>query len=305
MSWSGVFPAVTTKFHADESLNVRAMESHIKRQLAAGVDGIIVLGSLGENATLSFDEKIEVVKLAASITQGKVPLLSTVAETTTKGACRFAEAAAAAGAQGFMLLHGMLYPSDPRETMTHFRAVAKATDRDIMLYNNPMAYRVDVTPEMFAELADESRFVAIKESSDDVRRVTDIRNLVGDRYRLFTGVDDLALESLMLGADGWVAGLVCAFPEETVALYKLAKAGRIAEALPIYRWFMPLLHLDVNTKFVQNIKLAEAMAGPAGSEAAAAETVRAPRLILAGDERAKVEAIIRRALETRPTLPVL
>jgi len=298
MVWSGVFPAVTTKFHADESLDPGAMETHLQRQLAAGVDGIIVLGSLGENTTLGFDEKIEVIRLAVSTIQGRVPLLSTVAETTTRGACRFAEAAAAAGVDGFMLLHGIPYPSDSRETIQHFRTVAGAVDRDIMLYNNPVAYRVDVTPEMLAELADEPRFVALKESSDNVRRVTDILNLVGDRYGIFTGVDDLALESLLLGATGWVAGLVGAFPEETVALYRLAKGGRIAEALSLYRWFMPLLHLDVNTKFVQNIKLAEAMVG------LGTETVRGPRLPLVGEERAKVESLIRHALETRPLLPI-
>ncbi|GIV57731.1 MAG: hypothetical protein KatS3mg042_0644 [Rhodothermaceae bacterium] len=197
-----------------------------------------------------------------------------------------------------MLLPPMLYRSDRRETITFLRTVAAATDRPIMLYNNPVAYGVDVTPEMFAELADEPRFVAIKESSDDVRRITDIVNRVGDRYRIFCGVDDIALEALLLGADGWVAGLVCAFPEETVALYELARAGRLAEARALYRWFMPLLHLDVSTKLVQNIKLAEAMVG------LGTEHVRPPRLPLEGEERARIREIIAAALAKRPALPV-
>ena len=229
------------------------------------------------------------------MSSGKVPVLSGVAETSTAAACRFAETASKNGANGFMLLPGMQYAADPRETMHHFRTVAACTNLPIMLYNNPVAYRIDVTPEMFAELADEPKFIALKESSDDVRRITDIRRLVGERYAIFTGVDDLALESFVLGAVGWVAGLVCAFPKETVALYKLATAGRMDEALTLYRWFTPLLHLDVSTKFVQNIKLAEAIVGRG------TEHVRAPRLPLTGSERAAVEKTVRAALETRPT----
>jgi 4-hydroxy-tetrahydrodipicolinate synthase len=201
------------------------------------------------------------------------------------------------GAEGFMLLPPMQYVSDERETERYLRTVAAASDRPVMLYNNPVSYRVDITPAMFARLADEPKFVAIKESSDDVRRISDIRNLVGDRFALFTGVDDIAMESLLLGAAGWVAGLVCAFPCETVALYGLVKARRVEEALALYRWFMPLLHLDVSTKFVQNIKLAEAKADGGN------ERVRLPRLPLAGEERARVEQTIAVALATRPTLP--
>lgn len=298
-SWQGVFPALTTKFTPDEKLDIPAMEKHFKWQLEAGVHGLIVLGSLGENGTLTADEKQEIVRLALRVSNRRVPVLAGVAETTTARACTFAERAAAEGIDGFLLLPPMQYVSDKRETNQHLRTVAKATDRPIMLYNNPVAYRVDITPEMFAQLADEPKFVALKESSDNVRRVTDIRNLVGDRYRLFVGVDDLALESLLLGADGWVAGLVCAFPKETVALYKLAKAGRLEEALALYRWFTPMLHLDADVKFVHYIKLAEAMAG------VGTERMRAPRLPLTGDERRDAEAIIRKALETRPVLPVL
>ncbi|HEY6952395.1 MAG TPA: dihydrodipicolinate synthase family protein, partial [Bacteroidota bacterium] len=201
------------------------------------------------------------------------------------------------GADGFMLLPGMQYVSDKRETMQHFRTVAAASTKPIMLYNNPVAYRVDTTPEMFAELAGEKKFVALKESSEDVRRISDIRNLVGDRYQIFIGVDDLAMESLMLGAVGWVAGLVCAFPRETVVLFELIKAGRIPEALELYRWFLPLLHLDASVKFVHYIKLAEAIVG------CGTEYVRAPRLPLAGEERSKIQNIIRKALKHRPKLP--
>jgi len=237
------------------------------------------------------------VAAAVRVSAGKIPVLSGVAETSTAAACRFVGDAARLGASGFMVLPGMQYVSDRRETLAHFRSVAAASDRPIMLYNNPVAYRVDVTPEMFAELADEPKFVALKESSDDVRRIADIRALVGDRYAIFTGVDDLALESLLDGAVGWVAGLVCAFPKETVALYKLVKARDIENALKLYRWFTPLLHLDVSIKFVQNIKLAEAIVG------CGTEHVRAPRMPLTGPERSRVESIVRKALDTRPSLP--
>ncbi len=295
--WSGVFPAITTKFKADHSLDLIAIEKHCHAMLAAGAHGIIVTGSLGENGALSFEEKQEVLKVAVAVSKGKVPVLAGVAETTTAAACRFVEKGAANGADGFMLLSPMQYPSDLRETLHHLRAVATASPKPIMLYNNPVSYRVDLTPEMFVELADEPKFVAIKESSDNVRRITDIYNAVGERYQIFTGVDDLALESLLLGAVGWVAGLVCAFPRETVVLYHLAKAGRLEEARALYRWFMPLLHLDVSTKLVQNIKLAEAMTGLGN------ENVRPPRLPLAGEERARVERVIAHALATRPLLP--
>lgn len=295
--WEGVFSAVTTKFKKNGDLDSGMLEKHYKMQFDAGVHGLVVLGSLGENATLSADEKQEVIKLAVAVSNGRFPIIATVAETTTAGACRFVEKAALNGVEGFMVLPGMQYVSDPRETMQHMRSVASASSKPIMLYNNPVAYRVDITPEMFAMLADEPKFVAIKESSDDVRRINDIINLVGDRYQIFTGVDNLALESLVIGAVGWVAGLVCAFPRETVVLYLLVKAGRIQEALELYRWFFPLLHLDVSVKFVQNIKLAEAIVG-CGSE-----YVRAPRLPLVGDERKQVEKVVRTALKHKPKLP--
>lgn len=295
--WEGIFPALTTKFKNDLSVDLSAIEKHIQFQLDAGVHGLVVLGSLGENMTLTQQEKLDIVKMTLDATKGKVPVISCVAETSTAKACEYAEQATEIGADGFMVLPAIPYPSDRRETITHYRTIAKATDRPIMIYNNPVAYKVDITPEMFAEMADEPRFVAIKESSDNIRRLTDIINLVGNRYQIFCGVDDLAMESLVLDASGWLAGLVCAFPRETVVLYELIKAGRIQEALPIYRWFMPLLHLDVSTKFVQNIKLVEQLVG------VGTELVRPPRLTLVGEERARVEQIVKTALANRPVLP--
>lgn len=296
ISWEGVFPAVTTPFTRDLALDRQAMLDQYRSQVEAGVHGLVVGGSLGESSTLTRDEKLEVLGAALEAADGRVPVLCGVAERATAEACRFAEAAAARGADGFMVLPPLLYVSDGRETLAYLREVARATDRPVMVYNNPVAYKVDVTPELFAELADEPTVVAIKESSDDVRRITDIKNLVGDRYRIFCGVDNIALEALLLGADGWLAGLVCAFPEETVAIYELARAGRVEEAVEVYRWFMPLLHLDVSPKLVQNIKLAQSMVGR-GSE-----HVRPPRLPLAGAERARVVATVERALAERPSL---
>lgn len=296
VNWSGIFPAVTTKFTEADTLDYAEMERHFAAQIDAGVHGIIVTGSLGESSVLSLEEKQEVLKVALSVSGGRVPVLAGVAESTTKKAIWSVEQGVKNGADGFMLLPGMLYKSDRRETLHHFRTVAQASEKPIMIYNNPVAYGVDVTPEMFDELADEPTFVALKESSDNVRRITDIYNRVGDRYRIFTGVDNLAFESLVLGAVGWVAGLVCAFPRETVVLYDLVQAGRIEEARTLYRWFMPLLHLDVSTKLVQNIKLAEAMVGLGN------ERVRAPRLPLAGEERERAKQIIADALAKRPVL---
>ncbi|MFT5514977.1 MAG: dihydrodipicolinate synthase/N-acetylneuraminate lyase [Rhodothermales bacterium] len=294
INWKGVFPAVTTAFDQNNAIDRHWMGVNIEAQIEAGARGIIVSGSLGEASTLSMDEKEELVGMTVAIAAGRVPVVCGVAQRTTDDACRMAERVAGAGGQGIMLLPPMLYTSDSRETMHFLRTVAAATDLPIMLYNNPVAYNVDVTPAMLQELADEPKFEAIKESSDDVRRITDIINLVGDRYRIFTGVDNVALEALMLGAVGWVAGLVDAFPRETVAIYNLATQGRYDEALQIYRWFMPLLHLDVNVKLVQNIKLAETMVG------LGTERVRAPRLPLAGAERERVIQIIETALATRP-----
>jgi len=295
--WAGVFPAVTTKFKEDESLDHAEMERHFNFQIESGVHGLVVCGSLGENGTLTLDEKQDILKTALSVSDGRVPVLLTVAETTTAEAKRCLERGQQNGVDGFMVLPPMRYVSDRRETLVYLRELAKVSAKPVMIYNNPVAYGVDVTPGMFAELAEEPTFVAIKESSNDVRRITDIINLVGERYRIFCGVDNIALEALVLGGDGWLAGLVTAFPKETVAIYNLVKAGRIAEAVQIYRWFRPVLDLDVSTKLVQNIKLAETLAGVGN------ERVRAPRLPLAGTEREAVVATITKALETRPALP--
>jgi len=297
--WQGVYPAVTTKFKKDFSIDHQTMEQHLVAQIESGVHGLVVVGSLGENGTLSLNEKQQVLKIAVSVSNGRVPVLATLAEANTTDACRFAQLTVENGGDGIMALPPMRYKSDRRETLEYFRTIAKATELPIMVYNNPIDYGVDVTPEMFVELAEEEKFVAIKESSRDVRRITDLINLLDDRYQIFCGVDDLALECLVLGADGWLAGLACAFPRETVIIYNLQKAGRFKEALAIYRWFMPLLHLDVSTKLVQNIKLAETMVGIGN------ENVRPPRLPLADEERQLVIEIIEKALDLRPKLPEL
>lgn len=293
-SWKGVLPAVTTQFNADQSLNLAATTDHVEKLIRSGVDGLIMLGTVGENCSLDYAEKLEVLRAVVRRVEGRVPVLTGVAECTTALACRFAADAHKAGVTGLMVLPGMVYKSDPRETMTHFRAVARATDLPIMCYNNPVSYGVDITPAMFAELADEPRFVAIKESSENVRRITDLKNVCGERYLLFCGVDDLVLESVVLGAVGWVSGLVNAFPAENRLLWDLATAGRYAEAVKVYRWYTPLLHLDTHPKLVQYIKLAMAETG-LGSE-----TVRAPRLPLAGKEREEILGLIRSAIKTRP-----
>jgi 4-hydroxy-tetrahydrodipicolinate synthase len=294
VTWSGVYPAVTTQFNTDQSLNLEATAAHAEHLIRAGVHGLIMLGSVGENTVLDPAEKRAILATAIEAVQGRVPVLSGVAESSTAGACRFAADAEAAGADGLMVLPAMIYKTDRRETVGHFRAVARASDLPVMCYNNPVSYGTDLTPEMFAELADEPTLVAIKESSDDVRRITDLVNLVGERYILFCGVDDLILEAALLGVSGWVAGLVNAFPEESVRLWDLAAAGRWAEARALYRWFTPLLHLDVHVKLVQYIKLAQAMAG------LGTETTRAPRLALAGEERKRIAAIIQAGLDARP-----
>lgn len=294
VSWRGVFPAVCTQFHPDQSLNIPGTLAHVEAQLAAGVHGLVMMGSVGENTALESAEKKELLKATIEHVRGRVPVLTGVAEYTTAQACRWAADAAKLGADGLMVLPPMVYLSDARETMTHFRTVAKATDRPIMVYNNPPAYKVDITPEMFAELADEPRFACIKESSDNPRRITDLINLTGDRYVLFAGVDDLFLECLMLGAVGWVSGLVNAFPAENRLIWDLATAGKWQEALAVYRWYTPVLHLDTHVKLVQYIKLASAECGY-GSE-----LCRAPRLPLVGEERERVLAVIRRAIATRP-----
>jgi dihydrodipicolinate synthase/N-acetylneuraminate lyase len=293
--WHGILPAVTTKFDEDGALDAREMERCYKLQIDAGVDGLIVCGSLGEASTLDPDEKLELLRIACRVAEGR-PVLLTISDGSTRNAAKLVEAGAKAGASGFMVLPGLPYKSDPRETATHMRTVARAGGLPVMIYNNPPAYGVDITPEQLADLADEPLFIAIKESSDNVRRITDIINLSGDRFQVFTGVDNLALESFAMGAVGWVAGLVAAFPRETVAIWRLMQEGRLEEARTIYRWFRPLLDVDVSTKLVQNIKLVEALV--IGSN----DRCRAPRLPLAGEERRRIEKIVRDALSAREVM---
>ncbi|MFT0859963.1 dihydrodipicolinate synthase family protein [Ancylobacter sp. G4_0304] len=293
--WSGVLPAVTAKFTEDGRLDFKEMERCFAKQIAAGVDGLIVNGSLGEGPMLSHDERLDVLHVAQGVAGGR-PVLMTIADASTRDCASLAGRAAKAGASGLMVVPSLVYHTNPKETVATLSTVAASADLPVMIYSNRIAYRVDVTLEIMEQLARDERFVAVKESSDDIRRTVEIQNHFGDRFDVFTGVDNLAFEALALGAVGWVAGLVIAFPEETVAIYRLMQAKRYDEALAIYRWFRPLLDLDVSTYLVQNLKLVEAMV--IGTN----ERVRAPRLPLEGEQRAKVEKIVREALATRPQL---
>ena len=294
--WKGVFPALTTKFTSDDKLDLPLFEKNLNAQLAAGVTGIILGGTLGEASVLSTDEKETLVKFAVKKCADKVPVILNIAEGSTKEALQQAGYAKAWGAKGIMMLPPMRYKSDHRETVTYFKTVADATGLPIMIYNNPVDYKIEVTLDMFAELIECKNIQAVKESTRDVSNVTRMKNRFGDRIKILCGVDTIAMEELCLGADGWVAGLVCAFPAETVAIYKLVKAGKIEEAAKIYRWFMPLLELDIHPKLVQYIKLAETQAG-IGSE-----NVRAPRLALIGKEREAVLKIINDGIAARPNI---
>ncbi|PWK18281.1 dihydrodipicolinate synthase family protein [Xanthomarina spongicola] len=297
IQWKGVMPAVTTKFTDADELDLKMFEVNIKAQLEAGVHGIVLGGTLGEASTLLDEEKRMLTTTTVDIVKGKVPVLINVAEQTTKAAIQAAHKAEEDGAQGLMMLPPMRYKSGDRETVEYFKAVANNTSLPIMIYNNPVDYKIEVSLDMFEELLKCNNIEAVKESTRDTTNITRIKNRFGDRLKIMTGVDTIALESLLLGADGWVAGLVCAFPAETVAIYELQKAGRIKEALEIYRWFMPLLELDINAKLVQNIKLAEVATG------IGTDNVRAPRLPLIGDERKHVLKVIEEGLKNRPTLP--
>lgn len=292
--WAGVFPAVTTKFKPNEDLDHAEMERHFEFQIENGVHGLLTCGSLGEASTLSFDEKLAVTRTALDVANGRVPVLVNVSETRTANACRFVEQARAMGVQGFMVMPSVLYAADAREAKDNLRTIAQAAQLPIMVYNNPVSYKVDLTPDDFKDLADCEWIVAIKESTDNIRRITDLRNAVGHRYQLFMGVDDLSFEGLAVGADGLLAGLVVAFPKETVTLYKLMQAKRWDEALKLYQWFMPLMHLDVSNKLVQNLKLVEFLVGVGN------ENVRRPRQPLQGAERERVALIVQQALATRP-----
>ena len=296
VSWRGVFPAVTTQFRPDGSLDIGSTQRGIEEQIRAGVHGLIILGTVGENCSLEPQEKRQILAAAKEAVARKVPVLSGVAEYTTAQAAAFARECEKIGIDGLMVLPGMVYKADEREALAHFRAVAAASGLPIMIYNNPPAYNVDVTPEGFKELASERRVVAIKESSENPRRLTDIVNLTGDRYALFCGVDDLVLESVLLGAVGWVSGLVNVFPKESVRLWELAVKGDWERARAIYRWFMPTLHLDTSPKLVQMIKLGQKIVGSGSA------VTRAPRLALEGEELARVTRLYEEAIANRPTL---
>lgn len=293
VNWKGIYPAVTTKFYENGQLDLDTFETNICSQIEAGVHGIVLGGSLGEASTLKNSEKLELVEKTLELVDGKIPVIMNIAEKTTSDAIHAAKSAQDLGASGLMILPPMQYKADDRETIRYFKTVAKSTDLPIMIYNNPVDYGIEVTLDMFEELIEMENIKAVKESTRDTANITRTINRFGDRIKILAGVDTYALESLVLGASGWVAGLVCAFPKETVAIYNLVKANRIQEALKIYRWFMPLLELDINTKLVQNIKLAEVATG------IGTEFVRQPRLRLAGQEREHVLNIIQTSLRNR------
>ncbi|MBK8518639.1 MAG: dihydrodipicolinate synthase family protein [Saprospiraceae bacterium] len=297
MNWSGVFPALTTKFNNNEELDLELFENNLNVHVAAGVHGVILGGTLGEASTLTENEKEILVKTTLDIVAGKMPVVLNIAEGATTIAIRQADLAKKWGAQGLMILPPMRYKPDHRECVTYFKNIANSTDLPIMIYNNPVDYKTEVTLDMFEELTACQNIQAIKESTRDVSNVTRLRNRFGIRFSILCGVDTLAMEELIMGADGWVAGLVCAFPRETVVIYELIKQNRIAEALTIYRWFLPLLELDLHSKLVQYIKLAEV------AEGIGSEFVRGPRLTLFGEERASVQNLINKAIAIRPELP--
>jgi len=297
IAWKGVMPAVTTKFTSEDQLDLNLFSKNIQAQLEAGVHGIILGGTLGEASTLSKAEKNTLILHTVQEVKNQVPVVINIAEQTTKDAVASAHAAQEAGAKGLMMLPPMRYKATAAETVAYFEAVAGSTDLPIMIYNNPVDYGIEVTIPMFESLLKHPQIQAVKESTRDTTNVIRLQNAFGERLSILSGVDTLALESLLLGAQGWVAGLVCAFPAETVAIYALAKAGRTEEATDLYKWFMPLLELDINPQLVQNIKMAE-VATRIGSE-----YVRLPRMPLQEPERSRVAQIIATALATRPQLP--
>lgn len=294
--WKGVFPALLTPFTEKEELDLDMFEKNLAAQVAAGVHGIIIGGSLGEASTITEKEKEELTEFSVEYLNEDIPVIVNIAEATTGDAVKQAANAKKWGADGIMLLPPMRYKTDDRETITYFKAVAKTTDLPIMIYNNPPDYKIDTRPDMFDELVECKNITALKESSRDVTNLTRMKNRFGDRFKVLCGVDTLAMEELCLGADGWAAGLVDAFPKETTTIYNLVKAGKIEEATKIYRWFMPLLELDIHSKLVQYIKLAAKQTG------IGTEYVRAPRLTLVGAERERILKVINDAISKRPSL---
>jgi dihydrodipicolinate synthase/N-acetylneuraminate lyase len=297
VSWEGVFPAVTTQFRDDFSLDLEATSRVIEGLIRDGVSGLIVCGTVGENTSLTRAEKVAVIEAAKGVARERVPVIAGIAEFTTAFACETAKEAARVGIDGVMVMPALVYSSKPHETAAHFRAVAKATDLPVMVYNNPPIYKNDVTPDILASLADCDTVVCFKDSSGDTRRFIDTRSMVGDRFVLFAGLDDVVVESVMVGAVGWVSGMSNAFPREGETLFRLARAGRYEEAMPLYEWFMPLLHLDARPDLVQCIKLCEAIMGRGSA------LTRPPRLPLEGADKAHVEAVMAKALASRPKLP--
>ena len=297
MIWEGVIPAITTKLTSTQELDLPLFKQNIEDQVSAGVNGVVIAGSLGESSVLTDNEKELLVKSAIEVVAGRIPVIFNIADGSTQGALNQLKNVEKWGVQGLMLLPPMRYKCDHREAVQWFKTIANSTDLSIMVYNNPIDYKTEITLEMFDELADTKNINAVKDSTRDVTNVTRMINRFGDRFKILCGVDTLAMEELCLGADGWVAGLVCAFPKETVAIYRLVKAGRIKEAREIYRWFMPLLELDIHSKLVQYIKLAEKQTG-LGSE-----YVREPRLILKDEEREQYLKIINDSIESCPVLP--
>lgn len=294
LDWTGVIPAATTQFDTRLAVDLGATQRVLEGLINDGVDGLIALGTVGENNSLEPEEKRSVLKAAVEVAAGRVPVITGVSELTTSRAVQYAKDAEALGVDALMVLPAMVYVPTAEELEAHFRAVAAATSLPIMLYNNPTMYRIALTNSDLKRLSDVKTIVAIKESAPDSRRITDIINELGDRYAVMVGLDDVALEGLVLGARGWVSGLTNAFPEESVALVRAVKAGDLARAVEIYRWFMPLLHLDSVSDLVQSIKLSEEIMGR-GSE-----RVRMPRLPLAGERRREVIAMVEQAAATRP-----
>ncbi len=297
VKWTGVYPAVTTKFTPNGDLDIPTFLKNIEFQVEAGVDGVVIGGSLGESSTLTHQERLVLVEATLAAVGDRIDVILNVAEGATRKAIELVKAAEKLGVHGLMLLPPMLYKPTEQEVADYFKDVATSTHLPIMLYNNPVDYKIEVTIGIFEQLMQLSNIQAVKESTRDISNVTRMRNRFGDRFKILCGVDTLAMEELLMGADGWVAGLVDAFPRETVAVYRLVKAGRIEEALRIYRWFLPILELDINPQLVQNIKLAEVMTG------IGTEYVRAPRHILVGAERERVIGILEKGLATRPELP--
>ena len=296
MEWKGVMPAITTKFTDSDKLDINLFNKNLDFQLKSGVDAIVLAGSLGEASTLTQDEKNILTKNTVDFVNKKIPVVVNIAEQSTRDAIKSVKDAEKYGANGLMVLPPMRYKSGKKETINYFESIANSTSLPIMVYNNPVDYGIEVTIDMFEKLLKCDNITAVKESTRDISNVTRLKNSFGSRLKIMTGVDTIALESLLMGADGWIAGLVCAFPQETVAIYKLKIQGKIQEAVQIYRWFLPLLELDINPKLVQNIKLAESLLG-IGSE-----YVRLPRQPLIGKEREYVLNVINTGIKNRPDL---